>query len=106
MLQLCFIQPHVFTLVKPFLPDQVLGISSDTSVLQCLLYFKLHFAINFSGRYICPKSVIVVWPKQAYVEDVMYAAQCSMIVASGQVKLVGSFSYPLHHLEVSYEAVL
>ena len=53
-----------------------------------------------------PKSIVLVWPQQAHVEDVMDVVKCLAVASSRQVQLVRHFANLLQHSEQSYEVVL
>ena len=106
MLQLSLVQPHIFRLIVAFPSNQVLVLSSNLSVLQYGFNFELHVPIDFYGRDVRSQPIVLVWPKQAHMEDVMDVPKGLEVASSRQVQLVRRFTYPLQHFEGPNEAVL
>ena len=106
MLQLSFVQPHIFRLIVAFPSNQVLVFSSHLSMLQYGFNLELHFSIDVYGRDVCSQPIVPVWPQQAHVEHVMNVAKGLAVSSSRQVQLVRGLANPLQHFEGSNEAVL
>ena len=106
MLQLSFVQPHIFRLIVAFPSNQVLVFSSHLSMLQYGFDLELHFSIDVYGRDVCSQPIVPVWPQQAHVEHVMNVAKGLAVSSSRQVQLVHGLANLLKHSEGSYKAVL
>ena len=75
-------------------------------MLQDGFNFELHVSIDFYGRDVRSQPIVLVWPKQAHVENVMDVAKGLAVSSSRQVQLVRGLADLLKRSEGSYEAVL